>query len=933
MVEKQYMKHVRYWLDWNKPALPGAVDWLVERYRKVRNWDLSRVIIVTPGARSRGRLLELMVERSEIERMNFSPPDFTPLGQLPERLYPAQHEFAGDIAQLIAWSRALQSIDGEQLRILVKNVPSADQLANWLPLARLLKSLHIDLSSEGLAFGDVARAANIMYVARRERDRWELLEQIQRVYYDQLKAVGLWDLQAARITAVRKRECHSAKDIVLMGMADMSQIFRQMLEQIGERVSALVFASDSVREGFDELGCLRSEFWSDYPVAVRDEHLCIVDRPADQASAVIDAIERLGGQLPASQIAIGVPDRSVVSHVRRTLELAGLTSRDAAGKLLDQTLPIRLVTAVADYLRHQRFAPYCRLIRHPDLFDLVSSRIGHHDWLEDVDAYQNEFIPGEFLLRAGFHLAQEPKLTHVHRIVQELLEPLSGHTRPMGEWVEAWMGLLLQVYGQREIGSIEANREILASCQALQAALRPLVDLPAEWSFDGSAVEALETILHHVGHESVAEPPTADAIELLGWLDLPLDDAAATIVTGMNDGVVPSTESGHLFLPNTLREKLEIQDNARRYARDAYALSLLAHSPRRLVLISGRHGIDGDPLLPSRLLFAVDDGRMARRANDFFRHAGDVYPRIWLASALDVPAAQQFSIPEPRTEGLKLSSLGVTNFKQYLQCPYRFYLGRVLKLEEFSDDLAELPAFAFGHLLHRVVEAFGKDPLKDSTDAEAIRQFFRRQLEREMVRHGDHPSPAVRIQHQQIRLRLDRLADLQARRRSEGWEIVEAELEDCAATLVVDGEPFMIHGRIDRVDRHVDTGKIAVFDYKTFEPASSPEKTHRVRGAWVDLQLPLYRHLIRTRPYSTDEPIELGYILLPGDLKKTAFVTAEWTEEDLRSADEAAFKVIRAVRGNRFWPPTDPPPVYSQTWSAICQDAVFERWSVGEAVR
>jgi hypothetical protein len=182
-----------------------------------------------------------------------------------------------------------------------------------------------------------------------------------------------------------------------------------------------------------------------------------------------------------------------------------------------------------------------------------------------------------------------------------------------------------------------------------------------------------------------------------------------------------------------------------------------------------------------------------------------------------------------------------------------------------------------------------------------------------------------------MRLRLNRFAELQADWRRQGWQIVETETKFVTATLVVDGQPFEITGQIDRVDRQVDTGEFAVFDYKTADSANEPEKTHRRSGEWVDLQLPLYRHLLRTRPYYQPQPIRLGYILVPADLKKSKFAVAEWSDDELHEADVVAHDVIRKIRRGEFWPPRDPPPPYAENTAAICQDHVSERWSWEEA--
>ena len=120
-------------------------------------------------------------------------------------------------------------------------------------------------------------------------------------------------------------------------------------------------------------------------------------------------------------------------------------------------------------------------------------------------------------------------------------------------------------------------------------------------------------ITHRVGHAlldelsdlSLAPDPDRDAVELLGWLELRLDDAPVAVVTGFNEPILPESVNGHPFLPNSLRERLGLVCNARRYARDAYELTALVHSRERLHVIAGRRSSTGDPLRPSRLAFAV----------------------------------------------------------------------------------------------------------------------------------------------------------------------------------------------------------------------------------------------------------------------------------------------------------------------------------------
>ena len=194
-----------------------------------------------------------------------------------------------------------------------------------------------------------------------------------------------------------------------------------------------------------------------------------------------------------------------------------------------------------------------------------------------------------------------------------------------------------------------------------------------------SAGDALEWAVQAASESRVLPPPVLDAIELSGWLDLALDDAPVMVVASMNDEHVPTSEIGHQFLSNGLCKQLGILDNDRRYARDVYALTVVQAVREHLLLIAGRRNESGDPQKPSRLLFATDPETAARRAKAFFSYEGQSTEELWMTGSprTKLPQTQQFSIPKPSCHH-PLSKLSVTKFRDYLECPYRFYLKHVL---------------------------------------------------------------------------------------------------------------------------------------------------------------------------------------------------------------------------------------------------------------
>jgi ATP-dependent helicase/nuclease subunit B len=141
----------------------------------------------------------------------------------------------------------------------------------------------------------------------------------------------------------------------------------------------------------------------------------------------------------------------------------------------------------------------------------------------------------------------------------------------------------------------------------------------------------------------------------------------------------------------------------------------------------------------------------------------------------------------------------------------------------------------------------------------------------------------------------------------------------------VDGAPFTLTGRIDRIDRHPDAG-CRILDYKTGDQPRRPDEVHR-RGPrrakeWQDLQLPLYRLLVGSLCGS--DPVQLGFVNLSRELDGVGLFTADWSEAVLSEAEECAREVVRLVRRGVFWPPAEPPR-HDDGFARLCGDALVDR--------
>jgi hypothetical protein len=876
--------------------------------------------VAVPGGRASRRLLEILVLAAEDSQRNLIPPEIVTVGRLPELLYEVKRPFACEFTQQLAWNKALDNAGANRLKALAERLPMDGDLLVRLRLAGVLSRLHRELAAENLNFADVAtRGADLD--AFHEKERWNALAALQDDYLDTLGSLNLWDRQTARRIAIQNRECVLEKELVLAATVDLNAQQRFMLDQVADRVTALIFAPQELESRFDPHGCLVPEAWGGAHIPLEQERILIADDPSDQAARTVEALAGLKGKYTADQVTLGVPDEEVVPYLQQLLGQMGIENRYGAGTAMDRSRPFRLLRATADFLEGKRFESFAALIRHPDVQAWLDKKDIEEDWLSDVDRYHEEHLPFRMDGKWPKGLKDPGPVKDALELLEDLLAGFEGVDRPLGGWNDAIRDLLITLFGSSTLNPEEDRDHVLLSaCAKLQEEMARFEQLPKSLQEPVKAGQALRLLLKRVLSERIPPLQGDDSVELLGWLELPLDDAEVLIVTGFNDGAVPSSLNADLFLPNQLRRALGIEDNERRFARDAYALNAMAASRKELVIIAGRRRANNDPLHPSRLLFACGKEEAARRVLEFFAPLEE--------PVVDAPKrtgkARGLAIPRPGKRSEPVTSMRVTEFRDYIECPYRYYLRHRLDLEALADDAEELDARGFGTLVHDVLRDFGKSGPAGSKDPDKIRAWLDGALERmAAARFGESVLAAVRVQIEQVRLRLHAFAEKQARWVEEGWRIEAVEIapEKGAARLVVDDEPMILRGRIDRIDRHGKTGALRILDYKTSATRKTPEEVHRRQGEWIDLQLPLYRHLARS--LGLEGELELGFIVLPQETMDTDCLIASWSPADLEEADRCAHDVIRRIRKEKFWPPAPPAGRYASEFSAICQEGHF----------
>ncbi|MEZ6063750.1 MAG: PD-(D/E)XK nuclease family protein [Planctomycetaceae bacterium] len=992
----------RHFIDWNRPVLPAAAEYLIQKYAVGDELDLSGVVAVFTGRRAARRMLEILVEQCEDRWPAFRPPKMVTFQKLPEMLYQQKRQLADDLTQLLVWKKALSSIPSRELHAALPAIPDDETVTAWLALCESLRKQHVELAADGMEFDEVFAQLSQMG-NHSEADRWKALRRIQAEYLTQMDDLQLWDRQAARLVAVEMHECAAAFDVVLIGTVDMNRIVKQMLAQVADRVTALIHAPDSEADAFDDFGCLKPDAWEHRRLNIPLEATRIVDRPAEQAAAVVSELSAKDRIRRADDVVVGVANEALVPVILQGLADAGVSGRWPVGSEVGSSRPWRLLDAIAAHLATARgglppdFATMAELLRHPDMDPWISRHLESRrstafattDWLARFDAYLADHLPMtpgvilgsretrnvvtaicgavDSLLANLLPMSQRPRISRnsspakssatnkgrqrqlafddQNDAAADSLHSLLARRRPLSEWADGMLLLVAEIYGDYQYGeSTHRDESITECCSALSECCDALHRIPDAVMPRCTPGQAIQLLLRQI--EDVAVPPETDdeAIDLLGWLELPMDDAPELILTGFNEGFIPESITSDVFLPNSLRVRLGLIDNHRRYARDAYALTALMHSRDRITFIAGRTDSDGNPLTPSRLWFAVEPQDLPKRVRWFYGNDNAETPLNEAAAVddksqapnpnprRDVPATDEttprrsgFAVPEPPVIPPPPKQIAVTAFRDYLDCPYRYFLRHELHLKSVDDETRELSAAAFGSLIHDVLSAFGKSQFVHGATAESIEQFLLDELRRLARRKfGRNRSATIAVQLEMAEDRLRKFAACQATMAAEGWNIQGTELDLVYPDFTDSrGRKVSLKGRVDRIDRHSKTGRWRVLDYKTSENARKPEATHRSKGEWVDLQLPLYRLLVRS--HDVDGEIELGYIHLPGDLSAVGLSIADWSAEDLAAAYDVASAVAADIVDLKIDRVEFGRDQTATQYSRVCQETVIDR--------
>ena len=822
-----------------------------------------------------------------------------------EALLPEGLVTASALEQTAAWVQVLRQTPRGKFAALVPPAVKLSSAEDFIGVATRLRGVCDTLAEAGLSPSD----QQLRDFCPSDAARWTEFSKLHAGYDKLLRSAGRPDPNSVR--GAQADEAGPLPDItrvVIAAVPDIPPVVTRWLESLeGKGVSLHVLcAPPGVKDApVDRWGRPDTEWWLTHLMPIPDEIIVVENDTASEAAALVE----FAAQFSEEGLAL------VSAAPESTAALGAEVSRRGAvpylpeGRPLGQTEAASTVAAWDDFRSTGRLRTLRPLLHLPLFLDLL---VAGTDLTADDCAVACDRLLAEKLcetMESAREWSRSDKSDrHEALILRRFISALD---------------LLLEknLQGTTLLSALHPTEELVTPSSA--AELETLVDVlqeantsPLLEKFSPEWREALHRGL--ISSRRVFSAAPDEAVEIHGWLEAPWITAPVLCLAGCREGALPSGVSEDAFLPDSLRKKLGLPSQSSRYARDASLLSglLARHGPQRLRLGFSRFRPEGEPNRPSRLLLACHEQELASRVQKIFQPA----PIMRRAPRVSPGWKLHLDPPAP------VEVIRVTGFKHYLECPLRFYLSQVKKLQPFHPEQREIDPAQYGTLLHRVVENFHKHGPADSTEEKIIADWLDKELNAVVAGNfGRHPAPVVRVQTESMRVRLRHLAALQAAERRAGWRIIESEYavnKDRGFTI----GPLALTGTMDRVEVHGELG-LRVLDYKTFNTAKTPEETHfgpprdegdlpeaaitradqqgrKKERSWIDLQLPLYHRLAANIwPDHAARGLQTGYILLPGDPDDTRVSLLDLEPSVQAAAERCAETVADRVARGVFWPP------------------------------
>lgn len=883
-------------MPWSVNYIDQVVLLMCSQYGHSENGrvNLHKDIVVLPSDKAcRDFELQLIAYAAERNLELRKPQIITPLS-IPGSLFYLPYNVLTESGGLLLATMATNEANRDERETITCRLRQATRLL----------SLRHELSSACVALEDIETLMGEYELPDRILEELERFKNLNRAYLKRVADAGLVELDAfllQMLQAPKEQDLVRATGRVhLLACTELKEILVRGIAYVDAPVSVYVYAPGEWRERFDDWGRLNPTSWKDESINIREDSVVVVEQSFEQINAVADMLAQVEG--PVTIVAC---DRSLAESLKSDLVNKGYYVENSVSPengnpglvtLID--IILRLPISGARELGNLLF-------KHPDIlrwFDEAGeppySRAAlSREW----DAFLCNHLPGPAYSLSEFFSDDRALRYEALAIASKLIAHILPYDVNTGGFdIGQVSKFLMTVYGA--VSDDAPQKEFLNGAMAQWNELKDLAGASGElllsvFSFSVKNSAKIQGRSAGEGGQIIADG-TSSKVRIVGWLDSALDRSGSLLLTSVNEGILPEPQRFDYLLSDSVREKLGLVSGKSRDIRDKYVLMSILGSEKRVKFFASRTLGSGEGALLSRLILSQGARDNARLILEFFRSSSPI-----------VRKETQGKIFRARYLPVKtdlISVVPVSGLTAYKACPYRFYLRYVLGIMPEADLPREIDGAGFGRIAHQVLKDLLLYERQTGSKAEDLKIHSSRLIDAVFEKEfREFSFPAVGMQMDRLRLRIERFLEQHSRMRDEGWETISLE-ERIQAHVVVPGRgasALPIRGQIDRIDIHRQRNEARIYDYKTGEGSQKTDSYHIKKGEMVNFQLPAYKHLLernRNRIRIGEMKISVAIYNISAQAEDVSYEPAGWSDEDYRAIDNEMFDILGKIQAGEF---------------------------------
>jgi len=691
---------------------------------------------------------------------------------------------------------------------------------------------------------------------------WENLSSAQDPIVRQRRAMGLRIAELKNANAdVQHTNTHFP--IIFIQTAQASPGFEKALEQVWQaHASITAFHHCSLNYSNVALWpeCL-SEVDDSKPVIQKNrdhffesgKHLSQSDRRILKAQDFEDAAWQGAGAIEKllqdghQHIALIAQDRLVARRMRALLARFGdgLSVHDETGWKLSTTRAAASVMSWMDVVHHPAGPSSVELIdflKNPYI-DWSTFGITHDQASDCLTFLEQRLIEADVRgTWSGFILALDSDNDETNTLVSIIrkLKNQSNRWQAASNSCLAWLDLLEQdlidLGMSAGLAQDIAGQQLLASLSPMRL-LRHHPMKQVEW------LSLLSSMLEDASYIE-SNPRQSASVTILPLSATRLRRFDAWVMVGCDDTQLPSLSDSPMFLSAQLKKLLGCKTQEAEFIQQAMDLSQLMTSHQHWRMIWQSVGTTGEPRQPSPWLQRL-----------YVRH-----PEL-LKDKLEVPTtsyeAMPISQPRPSLPGdfVKPTSISPSAYRALRECPYRYYVTRLLGLKERSGLEAEVDLSLVGKTLHAALYDFYHGLKTQALENDNIYERTKLLKQRLYAISHKHFKPLLEVDGRWLAAWIEwetlipSWIDWHIQREQSGWVFHDGE-KQVSFDLQTRFGDIRVSGFVDRLDIHPQEG-VEVIDYKFSSKNSITKKKNNLQD---DPQLVIYAKAVNEHDMVNRQP-------------------------------------------------------------------------------